>query len=36
MTIEEAIGHIKVIDGDKPQALSGPITIEGKLHFTRE
>jgi hypothetical protein len=36
MSIEEAIGHLKVIDSDKPQPLSGPITIDGKLHLTRE
>jgi hypothetical protein len=36
MLIEEAIGHLKVIDGDEPQPLSGPITIGGKLHLTRE
>jgi hypothetical protein len=36
MTIEEAIGRLKVVDGDEPHALSGPITIGGKLHFTRE
>jgi hypothetical protein len=36
MLIEEAIGRLKVIDGDKPQPLSGPITVNGKLHFTRE
>jgi hypothetical protein len=36
MSIEEAIGRLKVIDGDEPQALSGPITIGGKLHLTRE
>jgi hypothetical protein len=36
MTIEEAIGHLKVVDGDEPHALSGPITIGGKLHLTRE
>jgi hypothetical protein len=36
MTIEEAIGRLKVVDGDEPQALSGPITIGGKLHLTRE
>jgi hypothetical protein len=36
MSIEEAIGHLKVIDGDEPQPLSGPITIGGKLHLTRE
>ena len=36
MTIEEAIGRLKVVNGDEPQALSGPITIGGKLHLTRE
>ena len=36
MTIEEAIGRLKVVDGDEPQAPSGPITIGGKLHLTRE
>jgi hypothetical protein len=36
MLIEEAIGHLKVIDGDEPQPLSGPITIGRKLHLTRE
>jgi hypothetical protein len=36
MTIEEAIGRLKVVDGDEAQALSGPITIGGKLHLTRE
>jgi hypothetical protein len=36
MSIEEAIGRLKVIDGDKPQPLSGPITVGGKLHLTRE
>jgi hypothetical protein len=35
-SIEEAIGHLKVIDSDEPQPLSGPITIGGKLHLTRE
>jgi hypothetical protein len=34
--IKEAIGHLKVIDGDKPQPLSGPITVGGKLHLTQE
>jgi hypothetical protein len=29
MSIEEAIGCLKVVDGDKPQSLSGPITIGG-------
>jgi hypothetical protein len=36
MLIEEAIGHLKVIDGDEPQPLSGPITISRKLHLTRK
>jgi hypothetical protein len=36
MLIEEAIGYLKVIDGDEPQPLSGPITVGGKLHLTRE
>jgi hypothetical protein len=36
MLIEETIGHLKVIDGDEPQPLSGPITVDGKLHLTRE
>jgi hypothetical protein len=36
MSIEEPIGHLKVIDGDEPQPLSGPITVGGKLHLTRE
>jgi hypothetical protein len=36
MTIEEANGRLKVIDGDEPQALCRPITIGGKLHLTRE
>ncbi|XP_040384195.1 uncharacterized protein LOC121055551 [Oryza brachyantha] len=36
MTIGEAIGRLKVVDGDEPQPLSGPITIGGKLHLTRE
>jgi hypothetical protein len=36
MSIEEAIGRIKVVDGDEPQPLSGPITVGGKLHLTRE
>ncbi|XP_040384200.1 uncharacterized protein LOC107305050 [Oryza brachyantha] len=36
MTIEEAIGRLKVVDGDEPQPLSEPITIGGKLHLTRE
>jgi hypothetical protein len=36
MSIEEAIGRLKVIDGDEPQPLSGAITIGGKLHLTQE
>jgi hypothetical protein len=36
MTIEEAIGRLKVVDGYEPHALSGPITIGGKLHLTQE
>jgi hypothetical protein len=36
MSIEEAIGRLKVVDGDEPQPLSGPITVDGKLHLTRE
>jgi hypothetical protein len=36
MFIEEAIGHLKVVDGDEPQPLSRPITVGGKLHLTRE
>jgi hypothetical protein len=36
MTIKEVIGHLKVVDGDEPQPLLGPITIGGKLHLTRE
>jgi hypothetical protein len=36
MTIEEAIGCLKVVDGDEPRALSGPITIGRKLHLTQE
>jgi hypothetical protein len=36
MTIEEMMGHLKVVDDDEPQALSGPITIGRKLHVTRE
>jgi hypothetical protein len=29
MSIEEVIGHLKVVDGDEPQPLSGPITVGG-------
>jgi hypothetical protein len=36
MSIEEAIGRLKVVDGDEPQPLSGPITIDGKLHLTQK
>jgi hypothetical protein len=36
MSIEEAIGRLKVVDGDEPQPLSGPIAVGGKLHLTRE
>jgi hypothetical protein len=36
MSIEEAIGHLKVVDGDEPQTLSRSITISGKLHLTQE
>jgi hypothetical protein len=36
MSIEEKIGRLKVVDGDEPQPLSGPITVGGKLHLTRE
>jgi hypothetical protein len=35
MSIEEAICCLKVVDGDEPP-LSGPITVGGKLHLTRE
>jgi hypothetical protein len=36
MLIKEAIGRHKVITGDESQPLSGPITVGGKLHLTRE
>jgi hypothetical protein len=36
MSIEEVIGRLKVVDGDKPQPLSGPITVGEKFHLTRE
>jgi hypothetical protein len=36
MSIKEAIGRLKVFDGDEAQPLSGPITVDGKLHLTRE
>jgi hypothetical protein len=35
MSIEETIGRLKVVDGDEPQPLSGPITVGEKLHLTR-
>ena len=36
MSIEEAIGRLKVIDCDEPPPLSGGISIGGKLHLTQE
>jgi hypothetical protein len=36
MLIEEVIGRLKVVNGDEPQPLSGPITVGGKLHLTQE
>mgnify|MGYP002413840545 FL=1 len=36
MTIEEAIGRLKVVDTDEPQPPSGPVTTGGKLLLTRE
>jgi hypothetical protein len=36
MSIEEAIGHLKIIEGDEPQPLSERITIGRKLHLTQE
>jgi hypothetical protein len=36
MTIEEALGRLKVIDSDETQRLLGPVTIGGKLLLTRE
>jgi hypothetical protein len=36
MSIKEAIGHIKVVDGNEPQPLSGPITVGEKLHLTQK
>jgi hypothetical protein len=36
ISIEETIGHLKVIDGDEPQPLSGPIAVGGKLYLTQE
>jgi hypothetical protein len=34
--IQAAIGRLKVVDGDEPQPRSGPVTVGGKLHVTRE
>ncbi|WVZ70677.1 hypothetical protein U9M48_019320 [Paspalum notatum var. saurae] len=36
MSIEEAIGRLKVVDSDEVQSPSGPIHIGGKLYLTRE
>jgi hypothetical protein len=36
MSIKEAKGRLKVINGDEPQTLSRPITVSGKLHLTQE
>jgi hypothetical protein len=36
MSIEEAIGRLKVVDSGELQPLLGPITIGGKLHLTGE
>ena len=36
MTIEEAIGRLKVIDCGEPSPLSGGISIGEKLHLTQE
>jgi hypothetical protein len=36
MSIEEAICRLKVVDTDKPQPLSRPITTSWKLLLTRE
>jgi hypothetical protein len=36
LSIEEVIGHLKVVDGDEPQPLSGPIIVGGKLHLIQE
>jgi hypothetical protein len=33
MSIEEAIGRLKVVDADEPHLSSDPVTIGGKLHF---
>jgi hypothetical protein len=34
MSIEETIGRLKVVDGDEPQPLSGPITVGGSYDRT--
>ncbi|WVZ78040.1 hypothetical protein U9M48_025815, partial [Paspalum notatum var. saurae] len=36
MSIEEAIGRLKVVDSDEVQPPLGPINIRGKLYLTRE
>ena len=36
MSIEEAIGRLKVVDSDEPQPLTGGIFIGRKLHLTQE
>ncbi|XP_072149516.1 uncharacterized protein [Setaria viridis] len=36
MSIEEAIGRLKVVNNDESQPPSGPVIIGGKLHFTQE
>ncbi|XP_072146576.1 uncharacterized protein [Setaria viridis] len=36
MSIEEAIGRLKVVDSDESQPPSGPVIIGRKLHFTQE
>ena len=36
MTIEEAIGRLKVVNSDEPHPPSGGISIGGKLHLTQE
>ena len=36
MSIEEAIGRLKVVDTDEPQPPLGPFNIGGKLLLTRE
>ena len=36
MSIEEAIGRLKVVDSDEPQPYSGPVTTGEKLLLTRE